>query len=184
MPADIVPGIQRVIFGGSTDAVGGSTIGPSTAALGLVVRQAALYPPVVTVRASTDFLTSAGTTTTSDVVNYGAIGALVGIDVSSVTASSAGGGAGGMTHTLQVKDPIGGTYVGTTVAVVATTAAALYMFQVYPGTATASPTSALAGRFDLALPTAWRFSSTSSSSATNWTYSISCTYLPVSGTSS
>ena len=142
------------------------------------------YPAVVTVRASTDFNTSAGTTTTSDVVNQGAAGAIIGIDVSSVTASSAGGGTGGMTHTLQWKDPIGGTYVGTTCAVVATTAAALYMLQVIPGSTTVAATSALPGRYDLALPSRWRFSSTSSSSATNWTYSISCTYLPVSGTSS
>lgn len=161
-----------------------STTPLSTDAAAAPVRQVALYPAVVTVRASTDFNTSAGSTTTSDVVNQGAGGALIGIDVSSVTASSGGGGTGGMTHTLQVKDPIGGTYVGTTAAVTASTAVALYMFQVYPGSGTLAPTSAVAGRFDLGLPSRWRISSTSSSSATNWTYSISCTYLPVSGTSS
>lgn len=185
MPADILPGNQRILDGDSTTAADVGASAHSTSAAALAVWPKDNRPAAITVRASTDYNTSTTTTNTADAVAYGgAIGMVVYVDQTVVDASSAGGGTGSMTHTIQYKDPIGGTYVNTTGVITATTAVATFIAQCYPGMGTVAPTSAAVGKYDLAAPNVWRIASASASSATNRTYSIAAQYLPTSASSS
>lgn len=131
------------------------------------------------VRASGDYSASLTSTQTNDQLALGeAIGMVVSVDQSAVAASSAGGGTGVLTHTIQQKDPIGLTYTATTGAIVCTTGIGTFTLQCYPGMATVAPTSAAVGKADLTALGQWRINTTSSSSATTFTYSIACVYLP------
>lgn len=176
----------RVFLGAiSTGALDGGTAAPTTASLGVYTRPINNRPAAVTVRSSTDYNTSVTTTNTADVASYGgAIGMVVYVDQTVVDASSAGGGTGSMTHTIQFKDPIGATYINTTGVITATTAVATFIAQCYPGMGTVAPTSAAVGKYDLTAPNVWRIASASASSATNRTYSIAAQYLPTSASSS
>lgn len=142
------------------------------------------YGLTTIVRASTDYgALNAGSvvsTATNDMVAVGdAIGMIVSVDQTAVAVSSAGGGTGVLTHTIQYKDPIGGTYTGTTGVIVMTTGIGTFVLQCYPGGATfVAPTSAAMGKADLAVPGVWRINTTSSSSATITTYSIAAVYIP------
>lgn len=184
MPADI-PGIQRLVASGSTSAVEAGTAAPTTSSIGLVTRLVNNRPAAVTVRASTDYNTSTSSTNTSDVVSYGGvIGMYLSIDQTAIAASSAGGGTGVMTHTVQVKDSIGATYTGSTVSIALTTGVGTWIFACYPGNATLAPTSGAPGKSDFLIPNVWRVQSSASSSATNYTYSIAATYVPTAASSS
>lgn len=141
------------------------------------------YGLTTVVRASTDYgALNAGSvvsTATNDMVAVGdAIGMIVSVDQSAVAVSSAGGGTGVLTHTIQYKDPIGGTYTGTTGVIVMTTGIGTFILQCYPGGGSVAPTSAAMGKADLAVPGIWRINTTSSSSATITTYSIAAVYIP------
>lgn len=144
------------------------------------------YPAVVTVRASTDYSLSTTSTATADQFQYGgAVGMIVYVDQSSVAAGScAGSGTGVLTHTVQFKDPIGGTYTGTTGVLTGTTGVGTWILQCQPGNATLAPTSGAPGKADLIAPTVWRINTTSSSSMTTFTYSISAVYMPSAASSS
>lgn len=142
-------------------------------------------PAVVTVRASTDYNASTTSTQTSDQTPpAGAVGMYVSLDQTSVAASSAGGGTGTLTHTIQVKDPIGATYTASTGVLTGTTGLGTWGLQCYPGMASVAPTSGAVGKADLSAPTVWRINTASSSSATNFTYSIAAVYLPTQASSS
>lgn len=184
MPADIVPGIHRLIAGGSTSTLDGTTA-PTTASAAIPVRAIDNRGAVTTVRASTDYNTSTTTTNGTDQRPYGGVqGMYLFIDQSSVLASSVGGGTGVMTHTLQIKDPIGATYTGSTVSIVLTTGIGTWIFNCYPGNTTLAPTSGAPGKADLPIGPTWRMSSVASSSATNFIYSVAAIYLPTAASSS
>ncbi len=184
MPADILPGLQRIIAGGSTSSLDG-TSAPTTASAAIPVRAIDNRGAVATVRASTDYNASTTSTQTSDQYPYGGVvGMYLFIDQSNVAASSAGGGTGRLTHTVQLKDPIGATYTNSTVSIQATTGVGTWIFNCYPGNATLAPTSGAPGKADLAVGPTWRVNTDSSSSATNFTYSISAIYLPTAASSS
>lgn len=178
-------GRQYIVDAASTVAVNASASAFSTSAVGLAVREVNNYPPAITVRASTDYNTSTTSTATADVSAYGGVvGMVVYVDQSVIAASSAGGGTGTLTHTIQFKDPIGATYTGSTGVITVTTGVGTWILQCYPGMATVAPTSGAVGKADLTVPTRWRINTTSSSSATNFTYSISAVYLPTAASSS
>lgn len=142
-------------------------------------------PAAFTVRASGAYNASLSTTDTADVEGYGgAIGMYLYIDQTAVAESSTLGGAGVMTWTVQVKDPIGGTYTNSTVATTGTTGVGTWITMCYPGAATVAPASGSVGKADFGVPTLWRVRASASSSATNFTYSISATYIPTAGSSS
>lgn len=142
-------------------------------------------PAVVTVRASGAYTASLTSTQTSDQTPpSGAVGMYVSLDQTAVAASTAGGGTGTLTHTIQFKDPIGATYTATTGVLTGTTGLGTWGLQCYPGVATVAPTSGAVGKADLAAPTVWRINTASSSSATNFTYSIAVSYLPTQASSS
>lgn len=163
----------------------GETTAPTTASLGVYVRPLDNRGAVKTVRASTDYNASVTSTQTSDVTTYGgALGMTVYLDQSAVAASSAGGGTGVLTHTIQFKDPIGATYTASTGVLTGTTGVGTWILQCYPGAGTVAPTSGAVGKADLMIPGTWRINTTSSSSATNFTYSISAIYTPTAASSS
>lgn len=178
------PGIQRLIAAGSTSAMSGTTY-PSTSADALPVRQISNHPAVITVRASTDYNASTTSTATADQTAYGqVIGMYLFLDQSAVAASSAGGGTGILTHTVQLKDPIGATYTGSTAVLTGTTGVGTWIVNCYPGNPTLAATSGAPGKADMPIGGIWRINTTSSSSATNFTYSISAVYLPTAASSS
>ena len=158
---------------------------PTTSAEAAPVRIPDNYAASITVRGSTTYDTSTATTDTSDFIARGALGLVLYIDQSAVSASSAGGGTGTMTHTIQQKDSgISANYVNSTGAVTTTTGTGTWVLNCYPGMGTASPTSGASGKADLALGGTWRIRSSASSSATNFTYSVAAIYLPPAGASS
>jgi len=143
------------------------------------------YPSAIQVRASGSFIASTGSTETSDQFAYGGVtGMIISVDQTAVSASTVGGGTGSLVHTIQYKDPIGGTYIATTGVITATTGIAVFALQCWPGSSSVAPTSAGMGKSDLAVPNVWRISSASNSSSTDRTYSISAIYLPTAGSSS
>lgn len=179
------PGIQTIIDSGSTVGADVGTAAPTTALSGLYVRAIDNRTAVVTVRSSTDYTTSVTSTQTSDQNPYGGVvGMHLCVDQSNVAASSAGGGTGTLTHTIQFKDPIGGTYVNSTGVITGTTAITTWILQCYPGMGTVTATSSAVGKADLSIATTWRINTASSSSATNFTYSIAAVYLPTAASSS
>lgn len=143
------------------------------------------YLATTTVRASTDYNTSTTSTATADQFQYGgAVGMIVYLDQTAIAASSAGGGTGVLTHTIQLKDPIGATYTASTGVLTGTTGVGTWILQCYPGMASVAPTSGAVGKADMFAPTVWRINTTSSSSATNFTYSIAAVYIPSAASSS
>ena len=143
-------------------------------------------PNYVAVRASTDYIASLTSTATADVFSYGGpLAMYVSVDQTAVTASSAGGGTGILTHTIQFKDPVGLTYTASTAVITGTTGLGTSILQVYAGAGTAvAATTAGVGKVDMLVPYIWRINTTSSSSATNFTYSITAIYYPTAGVSS
>ena len=134
---------------------------------------------------SAAYNTSTTSTQTSDQDARGATGLILYLDQSAVAASSALGGTGAMTHTIQLKDGgISALYADSTGVVTTTTGLGTWMLTCYPGSGTAAPTSGAVGKADLAIGGTWRVNSVGTSSATNFTYSISAVYLPTSASSS
>ena len=143
------------------------------------------YAAVTTVQPSSASITaSTATVNTPDQFAYGAVGMVLSIDQSAVAASSAGGGTGVVTYTVQDVDPISGNYVNSTAAFTGTTNVATFITNCYPGMGTVAPTSVAVGKADYAMSTRWRVQYSASSSATNYTISIAAVYLPIAPSSS
>lgn len=140
---------------------------------------------IITVRASAAYTASVTSTASADMTpNPGVNAMYLFVDQSAVAASSAGGGTGTLTHTLQLKDPIGATYTNSTTVITVTTGLGTWIVNCAAGNATLAPTSGAPGKSDLPIGGTWRLNTTSSSSATNFTYSIAAIYLPTQASSS
>lgn len=108
--------------------------------------------------------TRTATTTTPDQTNYNARGVLVFFNITAVS------GTGGLTLSIQWKDPVSGTTYSNLLVGSALTTAGARIYQVYPA---ASGGTASTGA---ALPRTWRVS-VAHGDASNYTYSVGYAYV-------
>jgi hypothetical protein len=111
--------------------------------------------------------TRTSTTSSADQTNYNGRGVLVYLNV---TAAS---GTGGLTLTIQAKDPVTGTYQTLNSAPTAVTATGFKTYELYPGAAT---TGGLTQAVQQPLPRTWRVQVAHGDSS-NYTYSVSASVL-------